>query len=89
MGQAKKRGNFEQRQSAAYERVTAGIEVRKKEIEEMEALEKRQLAAMGNFLNARIIPAMERQHGPLMRIDFSKMPMPVTKINVDGNENSL
>lgn len=75
MGQAKNRGTFEQRQAAAHERIDANIEVRKQEIEEMDKLEQRQLSAMNTFVNSRIIPQMERQHGALMRIDFSKIPL--------------
>lgn len=85
MGQAKKRGTFAQRQAAAYDTVKAGIEVRKREIEEMDALEQRQLDAMGNFLNTRIIPAMEKQHGALMRADFTLVPLTVTNAAVQGN----
>lgn len=75
MGQAKQRGTFEQRQSAAYNRIDANIEVRKKEIEEMDALERRQTEALGNFVNSYVVPRLERQHGTLMRADYSLVPL--------------
>lgn len=71
MGQAKKRGNFEQRVEQAREAFNSGIEVKKQEIEELDRLEKRQIEALGNFVNQRILPQMERQHGALMRADYS------------------
>lgn len=75
MGQAKKRGTFEQRQSAAYDRIDAHIEVRKKELEEMDALERRQTEAMQNFVTSQLLPQMDRRHGTLMRADYSLVPL--------------
>lgn len=77
MGQAKNRGTFEQRVEAARSKWNDSIEVQKKEMEELDALEQRQLTALGNFVNKQIIPSMERQYGPLMRADFSLIDMPI------------
>ena len=79
MGQAKKRGTLDQRIDQAREKFEAGIEVQKKELAEFEALEKRQLEAMGNFLNKQVLPQMERQHGALMRADYSQIELSITK----------
>ncbi len=81
MGQAKKRGTFEQRQAAAYEAVDANIEVRKKELEEMDALERRQTEAMQNFVNSQLIPRLDRKYGHLMRADYSLVKLN----NVENN----
>lgn len=75
MGQAKQRGTFEQRQAAAYEAVDANIEVRKRELEQLDEFEKRQLDAMGRFLNTTVMPSIERRIGAPIRIDFSQIPM--------------
>jgi len=81
MGQAKQRGTFEQRVEQSRVKWEQGIEVTKKEIQEMEALEQRQLDALGRFVNNQVLPHMERQHGALMRADFSLVDMPVTKMS--------
>jgi Ni/Co efflux regulator RcnB len=78
MGQAKQRGTFEQRVDAARSKWNTSIEVQKREMEELDALEKRQLEALGNFVNGQILPHMERQHGALMRADFSLIGLAVT-----------
>jgi hypothetical protein len=83
MGQANRRGTFEQRQAAAYERIDADIEVRKKEIEELDALEARQMAAMSNFVNNHVLPRLERAPDPvmstLMRADYSLVELKTLK----------
>lgn len=71
MGQARNRGTFEQRQAAAYEAVEANIEVRKKELEQMDDLERRQTEAMKHFVDSQLIPQMDRKYGHLMRADYS------------------
>jgi hypothetical protein len=79
MGQAKNRGTFEQRVEQSREKWNQSIEVQRQDIEQMDALEKRQLEAMGNFLTTRVLPSMERQYGALMRIDFTKIPLKATQ----------
>ena len=84
MGQAKQRGTFEERQKAAYERIDANIEMRKKEIEEMDALEKRQMEGLGTWANA-YFTQMERHNKrnavatALTRTDFSQLELRVLK----------
>jgi hypothetical protein len=77
MGQAKNRGTLEQRVEAARSKWNGDIEVQKKEMEELDALEQRQLEALGRFVNTQVIPQMERQYGALMRADFSLIDMPI------------
>ena len=81
MGQARNRGNFEQRQAAAYEAVEANIEVRKKELEQMDDLERRQTEAMKHFVDSQLIPQMDRKYGHLMRADYSLVKLN----NVENN----
>jgi hypothetical protein len=77
MGQAKNRGTLEQRVEQARSKWNDSIEVQKQEMEELDKLEQRQLAALGNFVSNQIIPQMERQYGPLMRADYSLIDMPI------------
>lgn len=81
MGQARNRGTFEQRQAAAYEAVEANIEVRKKELEQMDDLERRQTEAMKHFVDSQLIPQMDRKYGHLMRADYSLVKLN----NVENN----
>ena len=81
MGQARNRGNFEQRRAAAYEAVEANIEVRKKELEQMDDLERRQTEAMKHFVDSQLIPQMDRKYGHLMRADYSLVKLN----NVENN----
>lgn len=78
MGQARNRGNFEQRVEQAREAFNTDIDAKKQDIAGMEALEARQIAAMGQYVNLRVLPQMERQYGPLMRVDFSNIELKIT-----------
>lgn len=78
MGQANKRGTFEQRQAAAYDKVEADIDVRKKENEELDAFAEKQEAAIkgyaGSVARAYLKKLDESSH-PLVSIDFSHIPL--------------
>ena len=90
MGQARKRGTLEQRVEVARSKWNGSIEVQKKEMEELDALEKRQLEALGNFVSNQVIPQMERQYGPLMRADYSLIDMPIASAaRAEALANSL
>lgn len=77
MGQAKQRGTFEQRQQQAYDRIDANIEVRKKELEELDAFEKRQTDMMQNYVTNVVVKNMERVRDPvakcLINADFTQL----------------
>jgi hypothetical protein len=81
MGQAKQRGTFEQRQQQAYDRIDANIEVRKKELEELEAFEKRQLNTMQDYVTNVVVKNMERVRDPvakaLINADYSQLELRV------------
>lgn len=79
MGMAKKRGTLEQRIEQAREKFEAGIEVQRKEVAELDAMEKRQMEALGNFVTNVVAPQMDRQHGALMRADYTLIPLPITR----------
>jgi len=92
MGQAKQRGTFEQRQQEAYARIDASIEVRKKEIEELDALEKRQMEGLGTWANAYF--AQMEHHNKrnavataLTRADFSQLELRVLKSLPEEEQN--
>ena len=90
MGAAKRRGTLEQRVEAARSKWNTGIEVQKKEMEELDALEKRQLDALGRFVNTQVLPQMELQYGPLMRADYSLIDMPIASAaRAEALANSL
>jgi hypothetical protein len=69
MGQAKQRGTLEQRIEQSRQKWDAGIEAQKKEIADLDALEKRQLEAMGRFVDTQVMPRLRTS--PLVRIDYS------------------
>lgn len=84
MGQARQRGTLEVRVEQAREQANTDMEVRRKEVEELEAFEQRQVQAIGNFVSQRIMPMMEKQYGPLMRADFSNIPLQFRKPQEDA-----
>lgn len=88
MGQANKRGTLEQRVEQARDKFESSIDTRKQEIAELEAFEARQNAAMQQFINTQVFPQMERQHGALMRVDFTKVPLSVTKEALDKQQEA-
>jgi hypothetical protein len=80
MGQAKQRGTFTERQEAAYAAVDSNVEVRKKELEELEVFEQRQTAAIGSFITGtfeQIVRNNSRNPiaAALTRTDFSQVPL--------------
>jgi hypothetical protein len=81
MGQAKNRGTFEQRQEAAFRHIDADVEVRKKELEELDAFEKRQRDMMQNYVTNVLVKNMERVRDPvakcLINADFTQLELRV------------
>lgn len=79
MGQAKKRGTFDERQQIAYNLIDANVEVRKKELEQLEVFEKRQVEALGGYIQ-HVFEGIENKNkrdsvaNTLTRIDFSHVP---------------
>lgn len=92
MGQAKQRGTFEQRQKAAYERIDANIEVRKKELEELDAFEKRQTDMMQTYVNNVVVKQMEKIRDPvakaLITTDFTQLELRILAQNPDALTSS-
>lgn len=71
MGQARNRGNLEQRIEQAREKFEATIEQDKQDIVQMEALEKRQREGLQHWVDSQVIPALNRKYGPMMTADLS------------------